>query len=1265
MGPRHRRRLTRVVAEACERRRLLASSLSIADQTAGESAGMISFLVTRSGDLASAVNVQYATADGTAVAGQDYLAAAGVVSFAAGQQTATIDVQLINDTLSEGAETFQVHLSAPPGGGSFAATPFPTGPLPHTAALGDVNNDGRPDVVVANQDASSVSVLLNQTSPGATTPSFAAGQDFPVQAAPDWVAIADFNGDGRNDLAVTNGFSATVSVLLNTTTVGSGTVSFAPRLDLPVGALPRAVVAADLNGDARPDLVTAGFNDDALTVYFNSTPAGAAAATFAPRQDVPVGDGPTALAVTDFNGDGRRDLAIAHFNAGTASVLLNATVPGATTPQFAARVDLPVNAGPRGIVAADLNTDGRQDLAVANAGPGESGTTVSTLLNTTSPGAVTASFASKQDKAVGTGPIAVAAGDLNNDGRMDLAVANFASHNVPTLLNLTAPGATVVDYSVLDHPAGGNSPIFVAAGDVNGDGKVDLATANFLSDTASVLVNAPGVQIDDGTAVGTILDDDAVPVVQFQTPVLSPSEAAGTVNVNVTLSFASGSDVSVPYSVGGTAAAPADYTLPAGPLVIPGGATSASIPVTIVNDAMDEPNETVVITLGTPTGATVGVNGTHTLTIIDNDLPPTVLYAAGDSVDEGAGTYASVVSLSTPSAFDVTVPILLGTGGTATAGADYTFIPGSVVIPAGQTNGLRVVLNLIDDTLVEPQETVFLNLGTPTNATLGSTTSLELRIVDNDAGPAVVESDFRFLDAPQRITFRFSRDVSASLSVADLLVKNLNAETHVPAAAIALAYDATTNTATFTFPGLPDGVLPDGNFRARLSRKGVIDGSGNPLQADGVVNFFALNADANRDRIVDIGDFSVVAAYFNRPGDYSAGDFNYSGAVDLSDFSILASRFGRTRPAPVPPAMYSSVRVPNPQDSSGNFRYSTMSGSDLNDSGAVVGNWSFSIGSTSRVDAFSWSPGQTQIATGPAWTYPAAINNAGIAVGQQTNFGSLPRRAYGPGGILGNPDFGFSGDYGARDINELGNVVGADASSGSQKGVRWLGGAGTYEVVLPQGSLNGINNNGEMVGSANLNAVYFPPGSTTPQVIALNGSGGDINDAGKVVGNFSSGGGSGLPFIWTAANGVFELEPLTTSATAGAGDINNAGLIVGSSGSVGAVWYEGLPFRLSDLIAGGPAPTITQVGGINDLGQILVGNGTDVFVLTPIPGSGPAAPPAIGAEATSSSVADSQSGPLPAVPTRSAGRPHDRFSNRLIDAIDALRVPADGVHIAG
>jgi glucose/arabinose dehydrogenase len=168
--------------------------------------------------------------------------------------------------------------------------------------------------------------------------------------------------------------------------------------------------------------------------------------------------------------------------------------------------------------------------------------------------------------------------------------------------------------------------------------------------------------------------------------------------------------------------------------------------------------------------------------------------------------------------------------------------------------------------------------------------------------PVVLSSGFVFSEPapnpPHQVRFSFSENVSASLTVADLTVMRLDDNTTIPSGSIALQYRAQGQQASFRFPGLPGGVLPDGNYRATLSAAGVTDAFGNALPGDAVVDFFVFAGDANHDRTVNIADFSALAANFNQPGTFEQGDFNYSGTVEIGDFSVLASRFNTTLQEP-------------------------------------------------------------------------------------------------------------------------------------------------------------------------------------------------------------------------------------------------------------------------------------------------------------------------------------------------------------------------------
>jgi hypothetical protein len=161
--------------------------------------------------------------------------------------------------------------------------------------------------------------------------------------------------------------------------------------------------------------------------------------------------------------------------------------------------------------------------------------------------------------------------------------------------------------------------------------------------------------------------------------------------------------------------------------------------------------------------------------------------------------------------------------------------------------------------------------------------------------PAVTAAAFIYETAPQRLTFTFNQDVQNSLSTASIQVQRLTPNPATITVSNPI-WDGATNTATFNFTG----ILPDGDYRARLLASGVNNGV-NTMAGDYLLNFFFLNGDLNHDRSVTISDFIDLAANFNTPVTlWSKGDLNYDGTVTISDFIDLSANFNKTLGTPLP-----------------------------------------------------------------------------------------------------------------------------------------------------------------------------------------------------------------------------------------------------------------------------------------------------------------------------------------------------------------------------
>jgi len=375
--------------------------------------------------------------------------------------------------------------------GDFAArVDFATGSHPWSVAIGDLDGDGKPDMAVTNVGNYTVSVFRNTATSGSiTSGSFAAKVDFATGSAPISVAIGDLDGDGKPDLAVTNLNSSTVSVFRNTATSGSITTgSFALKVDFATGSYPYGVAIGDLDGDGKPDLVVTNSGVTTVSVFRNTSTSGFI--SFASKVNLTTGLGPQSVAIGDLDGDGKPDLAVANSASNTVSVLRNtATFGSITTGSFAANVDFATGSYPYSVAIGDLDGDGKPDLAVANNGT----STVSVLRNTATSGSIIpGSFAARVDFATGSQPYFVAIGDLDGDGKPDLAVANRGSNTVSVLRNTATSGSiTTGSFAANVDFATGSNPYSVAIGDLDGDGKPDLAVANWGSNTVSVLSYKP------------------------------------------------------------------------------------------------------------------------------------------------------------------------------------------------------------------------------------------------------------------------------------------------------------------------------------------------------------------------------------------------------------------------------------------------------------------------------------------------------------------------------------------------------------------------------------------------------------------------------------------------------------------------------------------------------------------------------------------------------------------------------------------------------
>jgi len=370
-------------------------------------------------------------------------------------------------------------------GFSLASAPA-VGQAPYSIAVGDFNGDGKLDLAAANycgddstcnSGAGTVSILLGDGQGNFNvTSSLAVGQGL----WPTAMVTGDFTKDGKLDLAVA---SCSIDHCAGSPGavaifLGDGTGNFALASAPASGPWPWATVAADFNGDGNLDLVVGNMGDGTIGILL-----GDGTGHFTTGPTFIVNGNPYSMAVGDFNGDGKLDLAVANFSGNVASIFL-----GDGTGNFARGATPPTGVDPMSVAAGDFNGDGILDLVVANqcgnnsicGGQGS----VSILL-----GDGTGNFASTSLPPSSCYLAEVAVGDFNGDGYLDFVLGCEGD----TAMVMLGDGKG--SFTVASSPQAGWEPYSIGVGDFNNDGMLDFAALDLAGNTVSILLQTPQVPV--------------------------------------------------------------------------------------------------------------------------------------------------------------------------------------------------------------------------------------------------------------------------------------------------------------------------------------------------------------------------------------------------------------------------------------------------------------------------------------------------------------------------------------------------------------------------------------------------------------------------------------------------------------------------------------------------------------------------------------------------------------------------------------------------
>lgn len=382
-----------------------------------------------------------------------------VVPLGAGYESISVAV---NNLIAYSNKPFTV--TYPEGGMDFVSTSF-AAKVDYsggsTVIDADWDNDGKIDIAYNIFSENRVFFFRNTTT----------GSNLTFTNFPDFfgglvnvigLAKGDFNADGKLDLVAATPFSNAVYVFRNGSSAPGSIFFFGPTA-FTTGSEPRKVTVADIDADGKLDIISSNQGANTISVLRNTSTA--STISFEAKIDFTVASVPEDIAAADLDGDGKPEIAVSCSGSNVVSVLRNTSTTGVIS--FAAKTDLSAGSGTWGVTIGDVDGDGKAEVVASNLGPN----TVSVFKNNSTIG--TLSFNTAANFSVASSPRGIKLGDLNADGKPDVAVAcYFSSSIVSVLKNTSTPGSISFNETVNYNSAGG--PGTVALADMNNDGLMDI-----------------------------------------------------------------------------------------------------------------------------------------------------------------------------------------------------------------------------------------------------------------------------------------------------------------------------------------------------------------------------------------------------------------------------------------------------------------------------------------------------------------------------------------------------------------------------------------------------------------------------------------------------------------------------------------------------------------------------------------------------------------------------------------------------------------------